>query len=60
MISDGIPVKENLKRRGIDDGELRRILKKHGVCEEKNVFLLYETGGVYTCIPKERRNGWGA
>lgn len=52
LISDGIPVKENLHRRGIDDGALAAILKKEGVSESKNVFLLYEIAGRYTCISK--------
>ncbi len=54
LISDGVPVKENLHRRGIDAGALAAILKQEGVCEAKNVFLLYEVSGRYTCIPREK------
>ncbi len=53
LISDGVPVKENLHRRGIDDGALAAILNKEGVEEAKNVFLLYEIAGRYTVIPRE-------
>lgn len=53
LISDGVPVKENLHRRGIDDGALAAILSKEGVTEAKSVFLLYEIAGRYTCICRE-------
>ena len=53
LISDGVPVKENLHRRGLDDGALAAILSKEGIAEAKSVFLLYEIAGRYTCIPRE-------
>ncbi len=53
LISDGVPVRENLHRRGIDDGALAAILKKEGISEAKSVFLLYEIAGRYTCISRE-------
>lgn len=54
LISDGIPVKENLSRRGINDRDLEKILEDQWGCEVKNVFLLYEIAGKYTCIPREK------
>ena len=53
LISVGTPIKENLQRRGIDEAGLKKILKKQGDYEVKNVFLLYEIAGAYTCIPRE-------
>ena len=53
LISDGVPIRENLHRRGIDDGALAAILKNQGTTETKNVFLLYEIAGRYTCIFRE-------
>ena len=53
LISDGVPVKENPHRRGLDDGALAAILSKEGIAEAKSVFLLYEIAGRYTCIPRE-------
>ncbi|MBO5221304.1 MAG: DUF421 domain-containing protein [Clostridia bacterium] len=53
LISDGVPVRENLRRRGLQESDLREILEKSGFSEEKSVFLLYEIAGKYTCIPKE-------
>ena len=53
LISDGVPVRENLRRRGLKEADLRRILEKNGFSEENSVFLLYEIAGKYTCIPKE-------
>lgn len=54
LISDGMPVKENLRRRGIDEETLSAILLGQGIPEAKNVFLLYEIAGRYTCIPREK------
>lgn len=53
LVSDGTVIRENLHRRGIDDGQLALILQKEGVAEVKSVFLLYEIAGVYTCIRRE-------
>lgn len=53
LISDGTPVKENMRYYGIDEQELKEILKNTGNLEIKNVFLLYEIAGKYTCIPRE-------
>ncbi len=53
LISDGVPVKENLHLRGIDDGALTRILEKQGTTDPKRIFLLYEIAGKYTCVFRE-------
>lgn len=53
LVSDGIPVQENLRRRGLSEGDLIRILKTQGYSEAKSVFLLYEIAGNYTCIGRE-------
>ncbi len=55
LISDGIPVKENLCRRGLSEKELSKILKARGIEETTQVFLLYEIADQYTCIRKEER-----
>jgi len=53
LISDGVPVTENLNRRGLNRSDLEKILKKQGNHPIKSVFLLYDIDGKYTCIPKE-------
>lgn len=53
LISDGVPIKENLHRRGISESGLLKILKDKGMESTKNVFLLYEIAGRYTCISRE-------
>ena len=53
LVSDGVPVKENLERRGISGEDLLKILKKQGHPDVKSVFLLYEASGEYTCVGRE-------
>lgn len=54
LIADGVPVQENLHRRGMDDGALAAILSQEGVSDPKSVFLLYEIAGRYTVISREK------
>ena len=53
LISDGVPVAENLRRRGLSGTDLEKILESQGGYVVKNVFLLYDMDGKYFCIPKE-------
>lgn len=53
LISDGIPIQENLRRRGMTESDLVQVLKGQDVAGIKNVFLLYEISGRYTCISQE-------
>lgn len=55
LISDGVTINENLRRRGLDEKDLSGILRMQGILESKKVFLLYEIAGQYTCISKEER-----
>lgn len=53
LISDGLPVKENLRLRGMDEEDLSQLLKNKGISGTEKVFLLYEIADRYTCIAKE-------
>lgn len=53
LISDGDPVEENLRLKGLDRKRLGRIVSGQGAADVKEVFLLYEIDGEYTCIRKE-------
>ena len=53
LISDGTPIQENLRRRGMTESDLVQVLKGQDVAGIKNVFLLYEISGRYTCISRE-------
>lgn len=56
LISDGIPVRENLRRRGLNEEDLAFILRTQGIYEPGQVFLLYEISGRYTCIPQKEKS----
>jgi len=56
LISDGVPVRENLRRRGLNEEDLAFILRTQGIYEPGQVFLLYEISGRYTCIPQKEKS----
>lgn len=55
LVSDGVPVRENLRRRGISGRRLLELLARYGHRSPSTVFLFCETDGRYVCIAKEDR-----
>ena len=53
LVSDGVVVTDNLRRRELALSDVEKIAKKQGISSIDRIFLLYEIAGAYTCIAKE-------
>lgn len=53
VISDGVLLKENLKKAGKDEAWVRKVLKEHGTTQKKTWLLTVDGGGKVLFYPKE-------